>query len=120
MALDLGRCRSLSGARIANIGNGENAVNMERAKTVMDSFRSTGFALTGRNVMIYKRGEYGISVEQINGFGKNPGLWIHKGNSAIKMASFGSKEKAEEFIRYLDWLVLINAKEPEEKDGEIA
>ena len=65
--------------------------------------------------MIYKRGDYAISVEQIDGFGKNPGLWIHKGNEAIKMASFGSIEKAERFMKYLDYLLLINGKEPEEK-----
>ena len=65
--------------------------------------------------MVYKRGDYAISVEQIDGFGKNPGLWIHKGNEAIKMASFGSIEKAERFMKYLDYLLLINGKEPEEK-----
>lgn len=65
--------------------------------------------------MVYKRGDYAISVEQIDGFGKNPGLWIHKGNEAIKMASFGSVEKAERFMKYLDYLLLINGKEPEEK-----
>ena len=64
--------------------------------------------------MIYKRGDYGISVETIEGFGKNPGLWIHHNNQAIKMASFGSEEKAERFLKYLDYLVLINGKEPEE------
>jgi hypothetical protein len=68
--------------------------------------------------MIYKRGDYGISVEQINGFGKNPGLWVHKGNTAVKMASFGSFEKAEQFMRYLDYMLLINGKEPEDKDND--
>ena len=68
--------------------------------------------------MVYKRGDYGISVEQINGFGKNPGLWIHKGNQAIKMASFGSFEKAETFMKYLDWLLLINGKEPDSESKQ--
>lgn len=63
--------------------------------------------------MIYKRGDYGISVEQIDGFGKNPGLWIHRGNTATKMASFGSEEKANLFVKYLDYMLLINGKEPE-------
>ena len=68
--------------------------------------------------MIYKRGDYGISVEQISGFGKNPGLWIHHGNMAVKMASFGSAEKADKFIKYLDWLVFNNSKEPDENGVE--
>ena len=64
--------------------------------------------------MIYIRGGYGISVEMVEGFGKNPGLWIHHNNQAVKMASFGSTEKAEKFMKYLDYLVLIDGKEPEE------
>lgn len=68
--------------------------------------------------MVYKRGDYGISVSQINGFGKNPGLWIHHDNKAIKMASFGSQKKAEQFIKYLDYFLLINGKEPEWEDEE--
>ena len=64
--------------------------------------------------MIYKRGNYGISVETIDGFGKNPGLWVHHGNVATKMASFGSKEKAEQFLKYLNYFLLINGKEPDE------
>ncbi len=62
--------------------------------------------------MLYRRGEYGIAVEQIDGFGKKPGLWIHHGNQAIKMASFGSEEKAKIFKQYLDYL-LTNEKEPD-------
>ena len=65
--------------------------------------------------MVYKRGDYGISVETIAGFGKNPGLWIHHNNQAIKMASFGSPEKAERFVKYLDYLILFNGKEPDEE-----
>lgn len=44
--------------------------------------------------MIYKVGEIGISVEQIEGFGKKPGLWIVTGNEFVKVASFGSEQKA--------------------------
>lgn len=62
--------------------------------------------------MVYKRGDYGISVEKVDGFGKNPGLWIHKGNEAVKVASFGNSKKAEIFIRYLDYMFLIDGKEP--------
>ena len=44
-----------------------------------------------------------ISIEQIDGFGKNPGLWIRseKENASIKVASFGSKEKADMFVDYM-------------------
>ena len=64
--------------------------------------------------MIYKRGDYGMSVSQIDGFGKRPSLWVHNKNTMIKVASFGSEEKAEMFLKYFDWFVLINAKPPEE------
>lgn len=63
---------------------------------------------------MYRRGDYGISVEKIDGFGKNPGLWIHHNNVATKVASFGSDEKAKRFTEYLNYLVLINGKEPDE------
>lgn len=65
-------------------------------------------------MMIYKRGDYGISVQQLDGFGKNPGLWVHDKNKVYKVASFGNSKKAEMFLKYLDWLVLINSKEPKE------
>ena len=65
--------------------------------------------------MIYKRGDFGISVSQVDGFGKKPSLWIHDKNSMIKVASFGSEEKAKMFMDYLDWLVLINAEPPKEE-----
>ena len=51
--------------------------------------------------MILESGEKAISVEQIDGFGKNPGLWIRNGNELLKVASFGSAEKAEMFCNYL-------------------
>ena len=62
--------------------------------------------------MIYKCGKYGISVKQLDGFGKNPGLWIHDGNCAIKVASFGSAKKAQDFMSYLDYLLFPESKEP--------
>lgn len=61
--------------------------------------------------MTYKRRDYSVSVEQVVGFGKNPGLWIQCGNISVKVASFGNAEKAELFMEYLDWL-LTNEKEP--------
>ena len=66
--------------------------------------------------MIYKRGDFGICVSQVDGFGKRPSLWVNNKNSMMKVASFGSDEKAKLFMKYLDWLVLANAEQP--KDGE--
>lgn len=66
--------------------------------------------------MIYKRGDFGISVCQVDGFGKRPSLWVHNKNCMIKVASFGSEEQAKMFLEYLDWFLLING-EPS-KDGE--
>ena len=66
--------------------------------------------------MIYKRGDFGVSVSQVDGFGKRPSLWVHNKNCMIKVASFGSEEKAKMFLEYLDWLCLINGEPP--KDGE--
>ena len=64
--------------------------------------------------MVYTRGDYKISVEKIDGFGKNPGLWVHKGNQAYKMASFGSEGKAKLFEAYLQWLI-FGTEIPEEE-----
>ena len=55
--------------------------------------------------MTYGKGNYKISIEQIDGFGKNPGLWIHRGNEAFKMASFGSFEKAELFCEFMEYFL---------------
>ena len=55
--------------------------------------------------MTYGKCDYKISVEHIQEFGKNPGLWVHKGNEAFKMASFGSFEKAELFCAYMDYFL---------------
>lgn len=68
--------------------------------------------------MIYKRWNFGISVSQVDGFGKKPSLWLHNKNNMIKVASFGSEERAKMFIQYLEWLVLANEMPPEEEDGE--
>lgn len=60
--------------------------------------------------MKYKRGQVSISVEQVDGFGKNPGLWIGTDdpNQMVKVASFGSEEKAELFCRWLRYLTGVN------------
>lgn len=63
--------------------------------------------------MVYKRGDFGVSVCQVDGFGKRPSLCVHNKNCMVKVASFGSEEKAKMFMDYLDWLVLINGEPPE-------
>lgn len=67
--------------------------------------------------MIYKRGDFGVSVSQVDGFGKNPSLWVHDKNSMIKVASFGSEEKAKMFMSYLEWMLFQNAEPPKEDDN---
>jgi hypothetical protein len=51
----------------------------------------------------YKKDDFIIAVEKIAGFGQHKGLWIGKGNEIIKVASFGNDDKAEMFMRYLDY-----------------
>lgn len=65
--------------------------------------------------MIYKRGDVLIAVEQVNGFGKNPSLWIgtETPNELIKVASFGNDEKAMMFCKWLE-ILLGMAEEPKE------
>lgn len=63
--------------------------------------------------MTYKRGDVLISVEQIDGFGKNPSLWIgtENPNQLVKVASFGSYEKAKKFTKWLDYMVGLSERD---------
>lgn len=60
--------------------------------------------------MTYKRGQVSISVYQLDGFGKNPALWIGTDdpNQLVKVASFGNKEKADLFCKWLEYLLGLN------------
>lgn len=51
----------------------------------------------------FSKGHRVISIETIQGFGKNPGLWVGEGNEFLKVASFGSDEKAKKFQEWLEW-----------------
>ena len=51
----------------------------------------------------FSKGHRVISIETIHGFGKNPGLWVGEGNEFLKVASFGSDEKAKKFQEWLEW-----------------
>lgn len=60
--------------------------------------------------MTYKRGQVSISVHQLDGFGKNPALWIgtEKPNQMVKVASFGNERKARLFCKWLEYLIGLN------------
>lgn len=60
--------------------------------------------------MEYKRGNFGISVSQIDGFGKRPSLWVFNKDCYCKVASFGSEEQATAFLYFLDWIVFGRVK----------
>lgn len=62
--------------------------------------------------MTFQKGNKLIQVEQIDGFGKNPSLWIGTDNELTKVASFGNVEKSELFCR---WMVEIFFNVDEEK-----
>ena len=63
--------------------------------------------------MTYKRGKVSISVYQLDGFGKNPSLWIgtDEPNQMVKVASFESEDKAKQFCKWLEYLVGLNSDE---------
>lgn len=60
----------------------------------------------GEAGMKYSKGDVYISVETVDGFGKNPGLYIgtSEPNQAVKVASFGLRDKAVLFCKWLDYL----------------
>lgn len=60
--------------------------------------------------MKYKRNDVSISVERIDGFGKNPGLWIgtDNPNQCVKVASFGSEDKAKLFCKWFEYVTGLN------------
>jgi len=57
--------------------------------------------------MTYKRGGVSVSVYQLDGFGKNPALWIgtDEPNQMVKVASFGNEDKARLFCKWLEYLL---------------
>ena len=72
--------------------------------------------------MTYKRGQVSISIHQLDGFGKNPALWIgtENPNQMVKVASFGNEDKARLFCKWLDYLFGLNNDEQVVKlDGKV-
>ena len=60
--------------------------------------------------MKYQRGNVFIEVEKVDGFGKKHGLWIgtNDPNQMVKVASFGSEDKARTFCKWLDYMFGLN------------
>ena len=54
----------------------------------------------------YGRNDVKISVETVDGFGKNPGLWIatDNPNMMVKVASFGNEDKANMFCKWFEYI----------------
>ena len=63
--------------------------------------------------MRYNKGGVIITVEKIDGFGKNPGLWIgtEDPNELVKVASFGSEDKARLFCKWLEYMFGFGSRE---------
>lgn len=66
--------------------------------------------------MTFSKGTVIISVEQIEGFGKNPGLWIGKISEAenwlSKVSSFGNEQRAQDFCDWLQYIFGLTDQEP--------
>ena len=63
--------------------------------------------------MTYNKKGVVISVDKIEGFGKNPGLWIgwENPNQLIKVASFGNEKKAKAFCKWLEYMFGVGERE---------
>lgn len=70
--------------------------------------------------MKYTKGDYMILVDKIEGIGKRKGLFIGKGNRFIKVASFSSDEKAEKFIKWLEFFMCGPFDDPEDNEMELS
>ena len=64
--------------------------------------------------MRYERGNVIIEVSKVDGFGKNPGLWIgtKNPNTVSKVASFRSEDKAELFCKWFEYMTRLTDREP--------
>ena len=63
--------------------------------------------------MTYNKNGVIISVETVEGFGKNPGLYIGKENpnQLVKIASFGSDDKARLFCKWFEYMIGLEKRE---------
>ena len=67
--------------------------------------------------MRYERGNVIIEVSKVDGFGKNPGLWIgtKNPNTVSKVASFGSEDKANTFMKWFEYMIGLGPEPPKEE-----
>lgn len=65
--------------------------------------------------MTYRKDDKFIAVQQVDGFGKNPSLWVGTDKGVFKMASFGNDLKAEMFIEWLDYFLGTDDKPIQQK-----
>lgn len=56
--------------------------------------------------MTFMKGDYVIAVEKIDVFGKRHSLWVGKGNSYFKVASFSNERAAKRFEQFLKYFVI--------------
>ena len=70
--------------------------------------------------MRYERGNVVISVEKIDGLGKYPGLYVGTNNLNMvwKVASFGSEDKAQTFMKWFEYMIGLRKDEPKEVSGD--
>ena len=55
--------------------------------------------------MTLKKGKCVISIERVEGFGKNPGLWVGTERGTTKVASFKDEASAAKFCTYLKYFL---------------
>ena len=70
--------------------------------------------------MRYVRGNTVVAVQTIDGFGKNPGLYIgtENPNMVWKVASFKSADSANMFMKWFEYMLGLS-KPPEEDNNAI-
>lgn len=63
--------------------------------------------------MTYNKAGIKIAIEKIDGFGKNPGLWIgtDNPNQMVKVASFGNEDKAAVFCKWFEYMIGVGERE---------
>ena len=64
--------------------------------------------------MTFNKSGLVISVDKIDGFGKNYGLYVGNKRELVKVATFGNDKKAEMFCRYLEYIAGITFEKPKE------
>ena len=63
--------------------------------------------------MTITRGNASVAVKTIDGFGKNPGLWIGTKypNQMVEVALFGNEDDAKLFEKWLKYIIGTSSEE---------